>query len=45
MIHSYWVDPAQNPQDRFDVSVDGRYLAFEKQSVLSANIGMIRVFR
>lgn len=41
MIHSYWVDPAQNAQDRFDVSPDGRYLAFEKQTVLSANIGMI----
>ena len=38
---SYWEDPAQNPQDYFDVSPDGKRVAFESQSVLSANIGMI----
>jgi eukaryotic-like serine/threonine-protein kinase len=41
MIRNYWVDPAQNPADRFAVSPDGRYVAFDKQTILSANIGMI----
>lgn len=41
LIQSYWVDPAQNPQDHFAVSPDGRHIAFEAQSVRSANIGMI----
>ena len=41
IVRSYWVDPAQNPQDYFDVSPDGRDVAFEKQTILSANIGMI----
>jgi Tol biopolymer transport system component len=39
--YSYWEDPAQNPQDFFDVSPDGKHAAFESQSVLSATIGMI----
>jgi eukaryotic-like serine/threonine-protein kinase len=41
MVHSYWDDPVQDSLDTFDVSPDGRYLAFEKQTVLGANIGMI----
>lgn len=41
MIRSYWVDPGQDSQDYFDVSPDGRYLAFEKQTILTANIGML----
>ena len=38
---SYWEDPAQNPQDFFDISPDGKHIAFESQSVVGANIGMI----
>jgi hypothetical protein len=41
LIHSYWVDPVQNSQDQFSISPDGRRVAFEIQTVLSANIGMI----
>jgi Tol biopolymer transport system component len=41
MVHSYWVDPAQNSQDYFDISPDESHVAFEKQTILSANIGMI----
>jgi len=41
LIYSYWTDPSQDPQDFFDVSADGRYIAFEKQTVLDANIGMV----
>src|SRR5690348_4479072 len=42
---SYWVQPAQNPQDFFDVSPDGRHLAWSAQAVLQANIGMIENVR
>jgi serine/threonine protein kinase len=45
MIRSYWADPAQNPQDWFDISPDGQHIAFEVQSVVSANIGMIQNVR
>ena len=41
LIDSYWTDPSQDPQVNFDISPDGRYVAFSKQTVLSANIGMI----
>ena len=42
LIYSDWTDPSKNSQVFFDVSPDGRYLAFEKQTVLEANIGMIQ---
>ena len=45
MIASYWVNPGQNTDDYFSVSPDGRHLAFDIQSVLGANIGMIRGVR
>ncbi|MGH9735484.1 MAG: protein kinase domain-containing protein [Candidatus Acidiferrales bacterium] len=45
MIHSYWVDPVQNTQDHFDVSPDGRHVAFEEQNVLESNIGMLQNIR
>ncbi|HEY6442207.1 MAG TPA: hypothetical protein VIY66_02575 [Candidatus Acidoferrales bacterium] len=41
MVHSEWVDPARNPQDHFAVSPDGHHLAYNVQTVLGANIGMI----
>jgi hypothetical protein len=41
LTHSYWVQPAQNAQDFFGISPDGRHLAMTAQSVLQANIGMI----
>ncbi|HKF51693.1 MAG TPA: LpqB family beta-propeller domain-containing protein [Candidatus Acidoferrales bacterium] len=41
IIYSYWTDPSQDPQMFFDVSPDGRYIAFMKQTVLNANIGMV----
>ncbi len=40
MVHSYWVG-TQNAEDDFAVSPDGRYGAFDFQSILEANIGMI----
>lgn len=45
MIHSYWVDPVQNTQDHFDITPDGRHVAFEAQTVLDANIGMLQNIR
>lgn len=42
MVHSYWIDTPQNTQDHFAISPDGRYVAFDTQSILEANIGMIR---
>jgi eukaryotic-like serine/threonine-protein kinase len=45
LIYSCWTDPSQDPEVFFDVSPDGRHLAFEKQTVLSANIGMIQNVR
>ena len=45
ITYSYWEDPSQNSQVYFDVSPDGRDLAFEKQTVLEANIGMIENIR
>lgn len=45
MIHSYWVDPARNTQDEFDMSPDGRHIALDMQTVLGANIGMIENVR
>lgn len=45
MIHSYWVDPVQNTQDHFDVSPDGRHIAFGAQTVLESNIGMLQNIR
>jgi Tol biopolymer transport system component len=41
MIHSYWVDPGRNSQDHFTVSPDGRYVAYQAQTAVGANIGMI----
>ncbi len=41
MVHSYWIDAPQNTQDHFAVSPDGRYVAFDAQSILEANVGMI----
>jgi eukaryotic-like serine/threonine-protein kinase len=41
MVHSYWIDTPQNTQDHFAVSPDGHYIAFDAQSILDANIGMI----
>jgi eukaryotic-like serine/threonine-protein kinase len=45
MIHSYWVDPGRNSQDHFTVSPDGRYVAYQAQTVVGANIGMIENVR
>ncbi len=45
LIYSFWVHVGQNSQDYFDVSPDGRFLAFAEQSVLSANIGRIENVR
>lgn len=39
--YSYWSSLAGDSQNRFDVSPDGRHLAFDTQAVLQANIGMI----
>jgi dipeptidyl aminopeptidase/acylaminoacyl peptidase len=41
MNYSYWIDPVQSSQDHFAISPDGRHVAFESQTVLSANIAMI----
>jgi hypothetical protein len=42
MIYSFVCGPAgPRPPDFFDRSRDGRYLAFNVQEVLQANIGMI----
>lgn len=41
LVYSYWTDPSQNSEVFFDAPPDGRYLAFEKQTVLDANIEMI----
>jgi hypothetical protein len=41
MINSYWADPGRNSQNHFTVSPDGRFEAFQSQTVLGANIGMI----
>ncbi len=40
MLYSYWMQP-QNSQDQTGVSPDGRYLAFDSETIHSANIGMI----
>ena len=45
MIDSYWVEPGQNSGDDFGVSPDGRHLAFDLQTVLGANFGMIENVR
>ena len=45
MIHSYWVDPGRNSQDHFTGSPDGRYVAYQAQTVVGANIGMIENVR
>ena len=39
--YSYWNPTAGDAQSFFDVSPDGRHLAFDTQEVLQANIGMI----
>ncbi len=44
MDHSYWVE-TQNSEGAFAVSPDGRYVAFDFQSILEANIGMIENIR
>lgn len=43
MLNSYWVDPAQNAQNHFTISSDGRHVAFQAQTVLQANIGLIEI--
>jgi Tol biopolymer transport system component len=45
LVNSYWTRATQSSQDFFDVSPDGRHLAFETQGVLQANIGMIENVR
>ncbi|MGC1106522.1 MAG: LpqB family beta-propeller domain-containing protein, partial [Candidatus Acidiferrales bacterium] len=45
LINSYWENLGRNDSDYFDVSPDGRYLAFDAQTVLAANIGMIESAR
>jgi Tol biopolymer transport system component len=45
MIHSYWVDPGRNSQDHFTISPDGRFVAYQAQTVVGANIGMIENVR
>jgi eukaryotic-like serine/threonine-protein kinase len=45
MIASYWVDPGRNSQDHFTVSPEGRYVAYQAQTVMGANIGMIENVR
>lgn len=41
MIYSYWAQPGQNSQNHVSVSTDGRYLAFDAQTIHYANVGMI----
>ena len=44
-MNSYWsVSPEEN-NDYFDVSPDGRHLAYNPQGVQQANIGMIENVR
>jgi len=45
LIYSYWIQQVWNAQGFFDVSPDGRHMAFETQTVLGANIGMIENVR
>jgi eukaryotic-like serine/threonine-protein kinase len=45
MINSYWAKPGQDPEDNLNVSPDGRHLAFDLQTVLGANVGMIENVR
>jgi len=45
IITSYWVDPGRNSQDHFTISPDGRYLAYQAQTVMGVNIGMIENVR
>jgi Tol biopolymer transport system component len=45
LIYSYWsVSPEEN-NDYFDISPDGRHLAYNPQGVQQANIGMIENIR
>ena len=44
-IYGTQVQTQTNSQDSFDVSPDGRYIAFNAQGVLQANIGMIENVR
>jgi len=41
LVYTYWILLPRNSQEYFDVSPDGRYLAYNAQGVLQANIGMI----
>ena len=43
MVSSYWAVPGRNSQDYFSISPDGRYVAFQWQPVLQANVGMMVV--
>ena len=44
--YNYWNPPgAARPAVFFDVSPDGRHLAFNTQEVLQANIGMLESVR
>jgi len=43
--YSYWSRVQSISQDNFDVSPDGRHIAFNAQGVLQANIGMIENVR
>ncbi|HET7840390.1 MAG TPA: protein kinase [Terriglobia bacterium] len=45
LIYSYWVLPPRQPQDHFDVSPDGRRVAFNAQGLSQANIGMLENIR
>ena len=45
IIYSYWTHLPQDSQDFFDVSPDGRRVAFNRQDVLQANVGMIEDIR
>jgi Tol biopolymer transport system component len=41
LVYSYWILLSRNTQEYFDVSPDGRHIAYNAQGVLQANIGMI----
>jgi Tol biopolymer transport system component len=45
LIYSYWSRSPEENNDFFDVSPDGRHLAYNPQGVQQANIGMIENIR
>ena len=45
LVYSYWILIELEAQAYFDISPDGKHLAFDSQGVLQANIGMIEDVR